>query len=338
MNCPKKLPANRVVTDQLDDTCYHSLPAESTDLTDPDLCKLQTEFICDDVPRLSHSTLQNVMRCYKLAYYAHVEGWRVREHMKSNPLKLGTLWDAVQDKHYGADVDIKAIREQIQLDEFNLARIRALNRAYIDLGLAAHLDKNCLVQEKKLVTLEEPGFKPLEISMVYDRLYENYFVDSKLTSNQRYYNNRWDIQSQMGTYFLTDESLEYCIIEIVQYPDRKPYKESKSRPDGEALAEFEERFYLTIMGAPGKVFIGLNRDRTAFGLKFFRGDFDLGAIKLRYFHYHERFRQNIQRTSSIDNWHDINDQACFMYGSDCDFLPACKTGGMSQQRFEKRTK
>jgi hypothetical protein len=168
----------------------------------------------------------------------------------------------------------------------------------------------------------------LMVTGFYDRKYNNYFVENKLSGRPEFYLDPFYIQSQNGTYFLADKNLEYCIQEVVQFPKQKEYTKRDESPE-----QLYKRVFDDVLSHPSKYFIGFDREKRVYGKKFYRGEFDLDEIKNGY-------KQTILEILSCrwtgnwpKRWKSCNN---VLPGISCDFQSICKTGNVSETMFQIR--
>ena len=326
-------------------------------------CKQPGAYRCiADVTRhvpLSHSSIGDFLTCHRLYYLKKILGIEMRPAFFGNPLKAGKLWDILKQKHLGGNVDIKATIEEYEIPPMIVAKVRALYHAYkeleieVDPGgeLQAKVDMefdvvlspssfipSVNINEDKVnlwadrieqKSDERTWMFPVKVAGFYDRKYETYFTEDKLSGRPEFYLNPFYIQSQMGTYFLADPNLEYVIMEVVQFPQQRENKKREESPD-----EMYNRVYGDILSRPSKYFIGYDKQKKRYGRKFFRGEFDLDEIKRRYqqvvleilsCRYNDNFYKNFQTCGNV-------------YGRPCEFQKICKNGNVSENMFKIRGK
>jgi hypothetical protein len=324
-------------------------------------CTLPNAYRCiADVTRfipLSHSSTGTFLTCHYLYMLQKLLGIEVRLPFFGNALKAGKLWDTIKQKHLGADVNIKATIEEYEMDLYIVAKVRALYHAYKELEItvepgyslqaAAKLHYDILPPSsfipsinigKEAINLwqdrasqsedERRWHFPLTINGFYDRKYPNYFTEDKLSGRPEFYLDPFYIQSQNGTYFLADPNLEYCIQEVVQFPQQKELKKKEESPD-----QIYKRVYSDIISRPSKYFIGWNGEKKMYGKKFYRGEFNLDQIE-------QNYKQTVIEILSC-RWTGIwqkNWKVCgnIYPGISCDFQSICKTGTMSDTMYKVR--
>lgn len=279
---------------------------------------------------LSSSTIGDFVKCPFLFYLRNVRGVRIKPSHTSKAIKMGKLFDvALQNILSPGSEDPNKVIEEYEIEDFEIGKVRALVRAYKALGiqvetgfeLQAKFDK-----EVDIPGIAVDGVNKLRVKGFYDRKYPKYFVENKLSSRPDNYLDPFFIQSQVGTYFLADDSLEYCVMEVVRTPDLK----STNKFRGESAEEHEERTFTDIISRPLFYFIGLDRDTMTFGKKFYRREFDLEEIKYRY----RAVNILIHDMQVYNSWYK-NDSVCgsILPGIACDMKPLCRYNVMSEEMY-----
>ena len=326
-------------------------------------CKQPGSYRCvADVTRhvpLSHSSVGSFLTCHYMYYLKKILGIEMRAPFFGNPLKAGKLWDILKQKQLGGDVEIKKTIEEYEIPPMIVAKVRALYHAYEELEIEVDPDyelqakvdmeyevvlspssfiPSININEEKInlwadrrnqKSDERTWIFPLQVTGFYDRKYSTYFTEDKLSGRPEFYLDPFYIQSQMGTYFLADPNLEYVIMEVVQFPQQKENKKKEESPD-----ELYNRVYQDILSRPSKYFIGYDKQKNRYGRKFFRGEFDLDAIKTRY----QQIVLEILSCRYNNNFYK-NFQACGnVYGHPCEFQKICRNGNVSESMFKIREK
>jgi hypothetical protein len=296
---------------------------------------------------LSHSSVQDFLTCHQLYYLKAIRGIQVKDTAKSSPLKMGTLWDKVLQQYLGGKITddtgepttIPKVIEHNEINEYDVAKVKGVYRAYKALEIST--EPNGLLQAK--IGMSVPfdfvwGDKsPVELLLTgfYDRKYPTYFVENKLSGKPDNYLDPYFIQSQIGTYFLADPTLEYCIMEIVRTPQLKSTGKNKE----ESADDLQERIYQDAISRPSYYFIGYDSKTHKYGKKYFRAEFNLEELKSRYKHiFREIFDARI-----LDGWYK-NDRACnsILPGIPCDMVSICRHGNnfnnATHQIREKKVK
>jgi hypothetical protein len=284
---------------------------------------------------LSYSSVGDFLTCHKLYYLKAIRGIQTRDNLKSTPLKLGSLWDQVLQKHLGnTSIDIPAIINQYEIPDRDVAKVKALYRAYKTLGI--EVDPGYELQAKIGLTFS-PDVSGLDgqpmdllITGYYDRKYLDHFIENKLSGRPDNYLDPYFIQSQCGVYFLADTNLQSCTMEIARTPDLKSTGKNKE----EDADTYSERCYQDIISRPSYYFIGYNRETHRYGKKFHRAEFNTDDIKNRFKHI---FRE-ICSAWLYDGWYP-NDRVCnnILPGISCDMKSICSNNDhMSEEVFEIR--
>lgn len=332
------------------------------------MCKLPDNYQCEpDITRtipLSHSSSGDWCICHFLCYLRKIRGIEVKPQFLSNAIKAGQLWDTCLQKYLGGDASPAKVIEKYEIPDMVVAKVRAVYDAYKELEI--QVDEGYELQAKIDVELEvslpecsfipnirvgkedvnlwalrdqqqESGRSwkfPLYVNGFYDRKYPTYFAENKLSGRPENYLDPRYIQSQNGTYFLTDPNLEYCIMEVVRFPQLKELKATKSRGE-ETPDQMYQRCYDDILSRPSYYFLGLNKQTHRYGKRFYRGEFDLKEIETRY--------QQIVMEMKMAQWSGCwykNWKACGQVfpGIPCEYQTVCSTGNISDEMFTIRGK
>jgi hypothetical protein len=253
------------------------------------------------------------------------------------------LWDLVLQRYlggkdkFGKPIDINKTISAYEMEDRDVAIVKAIFRAYKTLEIT--VDPGFELQSKinlQYITETDNQGKPYNWSRIaitgfYDRKYHDkkYFVENKLSGRPERYQDPFMIQSQVGTYFLADPDLKYCVMEVVRTPD---LKSTGSHKDEDA-ATYEERCYQDIISRPSHYFIGYSHEKHTYGKKFFRDEFDLEEIKRRY----ESLAYFIQESWMYNRWYK-EDKSCgsILPGIRCDMLSACRYNKGSETLYEIR--
>ena len=287
---------------------------------------------------LSHSGVQSFLSCHHLFYLQQVLGITTKNAHVSRPMKMGMLWDAVMQYALG-DKDMGYLQERIEeydIDEVEVQKVKALYRAWKELGikvdegyeLQAKIDMEVPLGEDQCWGTGEPV--ELHVRGFYDRKYPSYFVENKMSGRPDNYLDIFFIQSQVGTYFLADPNLESVVMEIVRTPDLRMTKREEDSPE-----TYGNRTYNDILGRPSHYFIGYNSEKNTYGKRYFRSEFDLKDLLARYTHI---FRE-IHEAAALGGWYK-SDRACknILPGITCDMLGICRHGTVSGEVYTVKDK
>ncbi|MFA5324060.1 MAG: hypothetical protein WC373_15410, partial [Smithella sp.] len=280
----------------------------------------------------------------------------------SSALKAGVLWDATKQLHLGEKKSLRDIINKYEIDDYTVAKVKAIYSAYryleieVDPGyeLQAKVDMTYDIilppsqfvpsitvgdnHAKEVVNLWKEANKqseddrkwifPLKITGFYDRKYSTYFAEDKLSGRPSFYLDPFALQSQCGTYLLADPNLEYFIMEVVQFPQHKELKK------GESPSQMYERVLSDILSRPSKFFMGFDKEKRKYGVKFFRGEICLDEIEKSY----QQIVIELLSARWSNNWYK-NRKACNnMYGRQCEFMTVCSTNTVSDTMYKIREK
>jgi hypothetical protein len=250
--------------------------------------------------------------------------------MLSVPLKLGILWDASLQFLLGkTDVNMNDIIDEYEIENREIAKVRALYRAVKTLEIK--FDMNCEIQPSFFYNLDlhedNKDADKLVVNGKYDRKYADGFVETKLSGRPDFYLDIFFLQSQVGTYFAVDKSLEYCTMEISRTPDLRSTGQYKEESDD----NYEERCYQDIISRPSYYFIGYDKNKHTYGKKYYRSEFDLDEVMDRFKHC----AREIKEAAVCDGWYK-NDRVCnqILPGIQCDMLSVCRHNTMSETMFK----
>lgn len=282
---------------------------------------------------LSYSTAGDFLTCPFLYYLKNIRGIRINNASTSKALKMGKLWDAAkQNILKDGSVDLAKIVEEYEIGSMEIAKVRALYRAYKALGIKT--DDGFELQSRFSKEIEVPGvvngtINKVLVSGAYDRKYKDHFVEEKLSSSPDFYLDIFSIQSQVGAYFLADSAMEYCIMEVVRTPALK----STSKYKEESPEEHENRTYSDIISRPSFYFIGYDKEKGTYGKKYFRNEFNLDEIISRF----KIIEIMISDCAGFDSWYK-NDKSCSGGPWPCEMKPICRYNTMSEEVYKIMSK
>lgn len=313
--------------------------------------------ICRNIP-LSNSSVGNFFTCHYLYYLTKIIGLETKPAFLPSAIKEGKLWDVVKQKHLGETISITDTINEYEINEHSVAKVRAVYHAYKELGI--EVDPDYKLQAKVNIEMEidmpfsdfiptvsigKEAIKlwdenketikkyPLIVNGFYDRKYSNYFAEDKFTSKPQSYLDIFFIQSQVGTYFLADPNLDYCIMEVVQVPQQRVLKEGK--PNQESPESYQKRIYEDILSRPSNYFIGWNKEKKRYGKKFYRSEFDLEAIKSQYQQSIIEIMAARWNGNFYKNWKYCNN---VFPGIGCSFQSVCRNNNVSENMYRVNKK
>jgi len=335
-------------------------------------CKRPETYRCvADITRTisqSHSSVGNFLACHYYYWLTKIIGVEIRPPFLSTHLKAGKLWDCTKQFHLGQkeikdrDVVFKSpwdVINHYEIDPKTVAKVRALFKAYKELEIVVEpgYELQAEVNLNYTITLPPTSFVPsvnvgkeainiwqvrndqtddtrswefpLTVSGFYDRKYPTYFTEDKLSGKPEFMLDPFYIQSQCATYFMADPKLDYCIMEVVQFPQQRDLKKKEEDPD-----QLMKRVYDEILSRPSKYFMGWDNKKRMYGVKFFRGEFDLKAAE-------ERYKQVVIEIQAArwSNGFYKNFRTCGnMFGHPCEMRTICKNGNIPDEMYQIRGK
>lgn len=318
----------------------------------------------------SHSSVGNFLACHYYYMLTKIIGVEIRPTYLSTPLKAGKLWDCTKQFHLGATeindrdgVVFKSpwdVINHYEIDPRTVAKVRALFKAYKELEIVVepgyelqapvNLNYNITLPPTSFIPSVNVGEEsinlwaarqdqaedtrtwtfPLSVSGFYDRKYKDHFTEDKLSSRPSYYLDPSYLQSQCGTYFLADPSLEYCVIEVVQFPQHKEPRKNEESPE-----ELFKRVYSDILSRPSTYFMGWDSKKRMYGKKMYRTEFDIESVA-------ERYKQVVIEIQAA-RWNGgfyKNDKVCnnLYPGIQCEMRPICTNKNISEELYRIRGK
>lgn len=314
--------------------CAYNLPADG----EAGFCSRPEYYRCiEDVNRmvipLSYSSVSNFLTCHNLFYLKNIRGIEIRKESTSPAMKMGTLWDKCLQKYLGNDeIDLNEVVQEHEIDVMDVAKVRAMYRAYRDIGMEVDKEYDLQATFKKDVQVYDEEMNErsrIMITGIYDRKYEAAFAENKFSGRPEMYFDLFFLQSQIGAYFLADENLLYVDMEVARAPQLKQTAKNKD----ELPQEFEERIYSDIISRPSFYFPHYDNRKNRYGRRFYRNEFNIDEIRDRFKHV----SREIHEACAYDGWYK-NDRVCnsILPGIVCDMLPVCRHNTMAENVFKIR--
>lgn len=277
---------------------------------------------------LSNSSIMDFLTCPYLYYLKNIRGIRINNPHVSRAIKMGRLWDTALQYILGGADNMKKDIGDYEIGDFEIAKVRALYRAYK--ALEVKTEPGYELQYRFNVDIQIPSILPdtfnmVNINGVLDRKYPTFFAENKLSSKPDNYLDVFSIQSQIGAYFLADQKLEKCVMEVIRTPDLKSTLKYKE----EGAGEHEERTYQDIISRPSFYFIGWDKAKKTYGKTYYRSEFNLEEIA-------ERFRivsVLMGDCTGFDGWYK-NDRSCTSTFGQCEMKPICRYDTMSEEVYK----
>lgn len=301
-----------------DGVCTHHVPDDK----DPvGFCDQPKQFRCieklkDTLPRLSHSSTLNFMRCPQLYYLRDIMGVKIKPKHQSNALKAGTIWDMYLS---GQASNIKDYIDTHNVPDDIVCKVRALVKAAKALGIK---------KPNKVQTEVSYIINDTLIVGYVDETFDNGIAEDKLSSNPDWYCKRQNIEHQIGTYLMADERWDFADLRVVRLP---VLRTGSGKFDGESGYAFTDRIYYDIIKRPLFYFPKLNRDNGTYGVRFYRGEMDLRGIE----HIYKVVIRLMKHVRDNALWYP--NTACCYNPFPCDYIPVCSTGTISDILFEYRS-
>jgi hypothetical protein len=285
----------------------------------PALCSRPNLFRCIEYiarfePTLSYSGVNHFLRCPRQYYLSNIKGLQLQEQYQSYALKIGKYVDAV--------LTVSPIIEipEVYKNELWVAKAQAMlaafNNLFPELLTGYTGQKEFYWQEYDYPHVN--GFIDLEAT--------EHFVELKCTSRPEFYTNPFWIHDQIGTYFLSNPNYDYGVVWAIRVPQ---LKQSGNFRD-ESLGDYKDRCVSDMLRRPAHYFPGYNKDSKLFGVKFYRSEFDLNALRKRY----KWIARQIRECAQSDYWYQNRTQC--LYPFKCDYLNICETGGISEDIYRYR--
>jgi len=251
-----------------------------------------------------------------------VLGLRVKPQHLSESVRLGSAWDLFIRAQHEEGFDYLPGVQALQLTPEQASILSSLTKAYKILEIAHNPDELIRCQHKFNVPIEQTN-----ITGFIDRLYPKHFVETKLSSRPEFYQQRENLIFQLSTYFMSDESLESCRVEITRVPQLKTGWGKFTDEDPE---KYSARILSDVLSRPSFYFIGWDRQAKTFGVRFWRSEFDLDSVYQTYVWVLEE----IQETARRGSWYE-NHLGCHVPGP-CPYLPIKRTGVVSEEIYERK--
>ncbi len=295
----------------------------------PDMFRC-VEYIEKFEPILSNSGIKSFIECPRKYYLGSIKGIKVKEELKSDAVKIGSMVDS-----WVTQPGALANKFICPSDVINLAYEKAT-------AICKAFDKMikplpASIQGQKEFAIKQDGHPT--ITGKIDLAGSNFFMELKCTTRPEFYINKYWIHDQMGTYFLANSKYEYGILLCIVVPKLKQTGSFKD----ETLEEYRDRCYRDMCNRPVEYFKGYKKEKRTFGVKFYRTEFDLDALQVRYKVIGKQVQESLKAKWVGDK---INDCICEGYWYQnrsncispfvCDYLQVCDTGGVSKDIYEYR--
>lgn len=316
--CPMLTPGNGL-------PCLHYIKPDNVE--DPGFCRQSTQFRCIEamkhkLPSISFNRLADFIHCKRRYYNSVIKGIEVKPHHLPEPIKLGRAWDAFVRSLYNKEYDHHMDIRPLQLTEIQRAKISALQRANQDLEIQTKVDRFEGCQYKVHVPVGQN-----QIVGYVDIACDNYIEEFKLSARPDFYTHKENVAYQLGTYFMANERWDYADVLITRVPGLRT---GWGKYSGESAQEYEERIYGDIISRPAFYFIGWDRKKRTYGVRFWRNEFDLDEIFSTWVFVFQELQDTLVRGS----WYP-NNLACHVPAA-CAYLPIKRTGVVSEEIYKRK--
>lgn len=271
------------------------------------------EYMVNNEPIISYSAMRNFLRCEQLYYDTNILGLERIE--KSDALKIGKYVDSALNRK---EVDVSG-EEDVWLQ-----KARAIAEGMHTLGITKHIVNQDFKSQKEF-TIQRDGFPQIHGFIDFHHVSNKFFLELKTTSKPDTYQDKFLIEDQVGTYFLSNSDYQFCVMLIIRIPELI-YNENQ-----ENLQKYYNRCLDDIVRRPRHYFIGYNYETNKFGIKFYRQEMNLDELIRRY----KWTIKEIQQCAKENYW-PLRKGSCF-FPSKCDFYEACSIG-ISEDRYKKKGK
>ena len=256
-------------------------------------------------------------------------GIRLKDEYLPNPIKLGAIWDTFQNAYYNKerfspDV-LMELCDRYDLDDGNTAKMFGLVRAWHKMKFTIDLEGAEPQHEFKFKQTEFMK-RPFEFHGIMDVKFPEYIVDNKLSGCPKRFQKVFNFHDQAATYLLAHPDAKSIIIRAVQAPMLKLGKAE----DSEA---FRDRIVKDIISRPSHYFLGYDREKGDFGIRFWRGEFDIEGLQKDFEHVFEDIQACVQ-----DRGRCYQDKLSCYVPTQCMYLPVCETGGVSDTLYKPKQK
>lgn len=289
-------------------------------------CRLPDEFKCPVYEyffygQISVSQANTWMRCHRAYRHKYIDGIEMQDKMINRNMKIGQLiHEGAEQIYSGKPVSVDYSRYFGESDKRETGIVQVMIEK---LSTLKRPDEPCLPEEGFNIELPDCP----NIRGVIDVLYAEHFIEFKTSGNPDYYLTPHYLQSQLGTYFLSDPKLKYCTMKVIRIPQLKSAGQYKD----EDAETYVNRVMLDVEKRPAYYFVGLTDDGT-WGKKFYKAEFDMDEIVERYRHIMRERRLAIKQKCYYKN-----ETGC-LYPQPCMYLQLCETGGVSDLIYTYREK
>lgn len=283
-------------------------------------CSRPDRFKCEEYMsrfefEISYSSMKLFERCPQAYYLSQIVG--VESLTQSDPLKIGKYVDNV----LAGKPEMDSIEE---IEEGEEEKHIWLYKAMAIVEGIKHYELNTLLlqyEKQKEFTINQDGIPHLHGFL--DFAGDDHFCELKVTGKPEIYKDRFMIEDQVATYFLSNQNYKYCIMFVVKSPELKPEKK-------EDIYRYYERCRKDVVGRPYFYFgENFNAREKIFGMRFYRNDFNLDNLIKKYQFVCDEIKMCIDR-----NYWMQRKSAC-LFPFLCGYKTICELDGKIPEKLYK---
>jgi len=290
--------------------------------TEAGFCSLKHIFRCTEslklfLPTLTQSALKSFCQCKEKFNLQYIKGINILQEELPNIAKLGSIWDAFIDSHVSKSIfHLSDLAQRYQVQPRDVAKIKALARAFRTIGF--NLRSSDAVTQHKITF---NGIGNHVVSGYVDIAYEFNIAEVKFSANTAFHEKLDSNFLQQGTYLSANPGWEYVDMLITQEPKLR----GKDMEEG----VYESRIYNDILARPSFYFVGFNKQKKSYGIRFWRKEFNLDYLRQVYMNV----LADLRHTVDNDLWYR-NELQCYVPVK-CWFYAIKRSGVVSDQLYER---
>jgi len=286
------------------------------------------EFIERNEPVLSHSGINNFMRCHRLYYYNNICGIQLKGEEYSDPLRIGIAVDNYLSAYLLTNEITKDhINLQMEIEYQWQAKVIAIIRAFLEKINYKALIKNYIGQ-KSFISYRD-GNPTITGIIDFESNDKTKFIELKCGKSPEYYTNIFHIKYKLATYFMSCETYESGNVWVIRVPQLKSTGQHKD----ETLSEYSDRCYRVMIAQPAWYFPGYNSKTRNFGTRISREECDVENMAKYY-----KLTSHFLKIAIKEDTFMRNSGGC-LYPFKCDYLAICESNGaISEDIYTYREK
>jgi hypothetical protein len=243
--------------------------------------------------------------------------------MLPGAVKYGAIWDEFKGAIYKG-VNFKSrfreLCELYQITDEGMAKLEGMFKAYKALEL--QVEPGGEVQ--KHFEFVHDGY----LTHGYiDCAYDNYFIEDKCSARPEIFRNLFAITPQAAVYHSSNPKYKYCIYQVIRFPAQRF---RSGRNSDESPQEFKNRVFRDCIERPGHYFLGFDRKKRVYGIKFWRSEFPLREVQENYGQVFRDILRAAQEKAFYPNYLGCHAPSV------CSYLSICSTGCVSEEIYQKR--